>query len=185
MRLFAAVVPPDAVLDELEHAIAPHVGQVPGLRWPERETWHVTLAFYGEVPERALPDLRARLSRAARRHPAPTLAFTGFGAFSSVRRARVFWAGLAGDPMDRLADSTRAAGRRAGAAHTDEKRFHPHLTLARAKAETDLRPLVEALAGFTGSTWRAETFRLVKSELGAKVRYESLDEWALAPAERD
>ncbi|MFG1948891.1 RNA 2',3'-cyclic phosphodiesterase [Nonomuraea sp. NPDC048826] len=182
MRLFAAVVPPDEVLDELERAIAPHVGQVPGLRWPERATWHVTLAFFGDVPEPALPDLRDRLARAAGRHPVPTLAFTGFGAFSSVRRARVFWAGLSGDSMVRLADSVRAAGRRAGAGHTDTKRFHPHLTLARAKAETDLRPLVESLAGFTGTTWRAETIRLFESELGARVRYASLDEWALAPA---
>lgn len=182
MRLFAAVLPPDEVLDELERAIAPHVGQVPELRWPDRATWHVTLAFFGEVPERALPDLRARLARAAGRHPVPALAFTGFGAFSSVRRARVFWAGLSGDSMVRLVDSVRAAGRRAGAAKTDEKRFHPHLTLARAKAETDLRPLVDSLAGFTGSTWRAETIRLFMSEPGPRVRYESLDEWALAPA---
>lgn len=183
MRLFAAVVPPDEVLDELERAIAPYAGQVPGLRWPERATWHVTLAFFGEVPERALPDLCARLGRAARRHPVPALAFTGFGAFSSVRRARVFWAGLSGDSMARLADSVRAAGRRAGAAHTDEKRFHAHLTLARAKAETDLRPLVDALAGFTGSPWQAETIELFKSEPGPRVRYESLGSWALAPAE--
>ncbi len=83
MRLFAAVVPPDEVLDELERAIAPHVGQVPGLRWPDRATWHITVAFFGEVPERALPDLRVRLARAVHRHTAPTLAFTGFGAFSS------------------------------------------------------------------------------------------------------
>lgn len=182
MRLFAAVVPPDEVLDELEHAIAPHVGQVPGLRWPDRATWHITLAFFGEVPERVLPDLRARLSRAVSRHPVPTLAFTGFGAFSSVRRARVFWAGLSGDSMARLADSVKAGGRRAGATQTDDKRFHPHLTLARARTETDLRPLVESLSGFTGTPWRAETVRLCKSELGPRVRYESLAEWALAPA---
>ncbi|MGW0484719.1 RNA 2',3'-cyclic phosphodiesterase [Nonomuraea sp. NPDC003214] len=184
MRLFAAVVPPAEVLDELERAIAPHVGQVPELRWPDRATWHITLAFFGDVPERALPDLRTRLARAVARHPAARLAFTGFGAFSSLRRARVFWAGLSGDPMNRLADSVKAGARRAGASQTDEKRFHPHLTLARAKAETDLRPLAESLSGFSGSPWRAETVRLVKSELGAQVRYESLDEWDLAPAPR-
>ncbi|MER6575681.1 2'-5' RNA ligase family protein, partial [Nonomuraea sp. NPDC001023] len=68
MRLFAAVVPPEEALDEVERAVAPYVGQVPGLRWAGRPTWHVTLAFYGEVPERALPDLRVRLERAAHRH---------------------------------------------------------------------------------------------------------------------
>lgn len=185
MRLFAAVVPPARVLDELERAIAPHVGQVPGLRWPERATWHITLGFFGEVPESVLPDLETRLARAVRRHETLDVAFTGFGAFSSPRRARVFWAGLSGDPMTRLADSVRAGARRAGAAQTDGKRFHPHLTLARAKTETDLRPLVESLEWFSGSPWRAESVRLVRSHQGAHVRYESLAEWALAPSRPD
>ncbi|GAA2836033.1 RNA 2',3'-cyclic phosphodiesterase [Nonomuraea rubra] len=184
MRLFAALVPPDDVLDEIARAIAPHVGQVPGLRWPDRETWHITLGFFGEVPEQVLPELEVRLARAVRRYPVLNLAFDGFGAFSSVRRARVLWVGVTGDSMTRLADSVKAGARRAGAAQTDEKRFHPHLTLARAKAETDLRELVESLSGFSGSPWRAERVRLVRSHTGAQVRYESLAEWALAPAEQ-
>ncbi|WP_052423826.1 RNA 2',3'-cyclic phosphodiesterase [Nonomuraea candida] len=184
MRLFAALVPPDEVLDEIARAIAPHVGQVPGLRWPDRATWHITLGFFGEVPERVLPELETRLARAVRRHTAMNLAFEGFGAFSSVRRARVLWVGVTGDSMTRLADSVRAGARRAGAEQTDDKRFHPHLTLARAKVETDLRPLVESLSGFSGSPWRAERVRLFRSHTGPQVRHESLAEWALAPAEQ-
>jgi 2'-5' RNA ligase len=94
----------------------------------------------------------------------------------------VFWAGVTGDSMTRLADSVKAGGRRAGAVQTDEKRFHPHLTLARAKTETDLRPLVESLSEFSGSPWRAESVRLVRSHAGPQVRYESLAEWALTPS---
>ncbi|RVX45317.1 2'-5' RNA ligase [Nonomuraea polychroma] len=184
MRLFAALVPPDEVLDEISRAIAPHVGQVPGLRWPDRAGWHITLGFFGEVPEEVLPEMEVRLARAVRRHPALDLAFEGFGGFSSLRRARVFWIGVTGDSMTRLADSVKAGARRAGATQTDEKRFHPHLTLARAKVETDLRPLVESLSGFSGSPWRAERVHLVRSYPGPHVRYESLAEWALAPAER-
>jgi RNA 2',3'-cyclic 3'-phosphodiesterase len=185
MRLFAALVPPEDVLDELSRALAPHVGKVPGLRWPDRATWHITLGFFGEVPERALPELEVRLARAVRRHSVLRLAFEGFGGFSSARRARIFWVGVTGDSMTALAGSVRAGARRAGAVQTDEKRFHAHLTLARAKAETDVRPLVESLSGFSGSPWRAERVRLVRSHPGPQVRYESLAEWALAPAERD
>ncbi|MFB9206207.1 RNA 2',3'-cyclic phosphodiesterase [Nonomuraea spiralis] len=185
MRLFAAVVPPDEVLDEVERAVAPYVGQVPGLRWPGRPTWHLTLAFYGEVPERALPDLETRLARAAHRHTVLDVALAGAGAFSSARRARVLWAGVTGDPLTRLADSARAAGRRAGAVQTDEKRFHPHLTLARARTDLDLRDLVESLAGFAGTPWQAERLQLFRSHTGPQVRYESLGEWALAPVKRD
>ena len=140
MRLFAAVVPPDEVLDELERAIAPHVGQVPGLRWPDRATWHITLAFFGEVPERVLPDLRG--PPGPRRPPAhrPDPGLHRVRGLLVRARARVFWAGLSGDPMTRLADSVRAGARRAGAVQTDEKRFHPHLTLAeRGRRRTSAR----------------------------------------------
>jgi 2'-5' RNA ligase len=184
MRLFAAVVPPDEVLDELSYALAPHVGRVPGLRWPDRATWHITLGFFGEVPERVLPELEERLARAVSRHPVLDLALDGFGGFSSVRRAHVFWVSVAGDSMAELANSVRAGARRAGAVQTGGKPFHPHLTLARARTETDLRPLVESLSGFSGSPWRAERVRLVRSHTGPQVRYESLAEWALAPLER-
>ncbi|WP_324603612.1 2'-5' RNA ligase family protein, partial [Streptomyces sp. HCCB10043] len=68
-RLFAAVLPPDAAVAELRTALAP-LHSLPGsrdLRWTGPEGWHFTLAFYGDVPEDATPELEARLERAARR----------------------------------------------------------------------------------------------------------------------
>jgi 2'-5' RNA ligase len=193
--LFAALLPPAEVLDEVERAIAPHVGAWPGLRWPERATWHLTLAFFGEVPEPVLPDLEVRLARAAARHEVEALSFEGAGAFSSARRARVLWAGVrehvlelesgSRSPLVRLAESVAAGARRAGAGQTDTKRFHPHLTLARARLEMDLRPLVESLSTFRGSTWRADAVHLVRSHQGPPVRYESLAAWALTPPRGD
>ncbi|GAA4093684.1 RNA 2',3'-cyclic phosphodiesterase [Nonomuraea soli] len=179
VRLFAALIPPEDVLDEVERAVAPFSGRVPGLRWPARETWHVTLGFFGEVPDRALPELETRLARAVSRHKALDVAFEGFGAFSSPRRGRVLWTGMTGDPAHRLADSVKAGARRAGAAQTDDKRLHAHLTLARSKAEQDLRPLIEALGPFASSPWRAAEVHLVRSHLGPPLRYESLASWAL------
>jgi RNA 2',3'-cyclic 3'-phosphodiesterase len=184
MRLFAALVPPGEVLDEVEAAIRPYAGQVPGLRWPERATWHITLGFFGEVPEEALPDLLVRLERAVHRHQELDLAFEGFGGFSSLGRARVFWVGTSGDSLRRLGDSVRAAGRRAGAEHLDDRPLHAHLTLARARHELDLRPLADSLAGFHGSPWRARTVQLIRSHQERPMRYESLAEWALAPLRR-
>ncbi|GAA2400088.1 RNA 2',3'-cyclic phosphodiesterase [Nonomuraea africana] len=180
MRLFAAILPPPEILDEVAAALAPRIRVVEGLRWVDRSTWHLTLAFYGEVADRSLPDLEVRLARAAARHPVKRLAFAGAGAFAK----RVFWVGITGDPLVRLADSAAAAGRRAGAVQTDEKRFHAHLTLARARHPTDLRPLVEALSSFAGSPWWADSIHLMRSHPGSAVRYESLGHWALAPAER-
>ncbi|MET9341680.1 RNA 2',3'-cyclic phosphodiesterase [Nonomuraea sp. NPDC003804] len=180
MRLFAAIIPPPEILDEVAAALASVAGLVEGVRFPDRATWHLTLAFYGDVPERVLPDLEERLARAAARHPVKRVAFTGAGAFAK----RVLWLGLTGDPLVRLAASASAAGRRAGAVQTDDKPFRPHLTVGRTRHPTDLRPLVEALSSFAGSSWSADAVDLVRSHLGASVRYESLGRWALAPDER-
>src|SRR5215472_14469688 len=138
MRLFVAVVPPDAALAELEQAVAPLRAAAPELRWTGIASWHLTLAFLGEVREEILPELQTRLERAARRHPPQRLAIAGGGAFPSARRAQVLWAGIAADDSKALAavaDSVAAAARRAGApppgAH---QKFRAHLTLARCRA---------------------------------------------------
>ena len=178
MRLFAAVLPPSYALDEIETAFAPHREGHPGLRWTRRETWHVTLAFYGEVEDRVVPRLLPRLERAAARHPSRTLTFRGAGTFPRPSVARTLWTGLETD-LTRLADSCLAAGRREGV-DGQHQRFHPHLTVGRARTPLDLTALVADLNPFEGTPWPAREIHLVQSHLGAHVRYETLHSWPLS-----
>ena len=62
MRLFVAIAPPPAVLDELESRVAPLRPAWPVLRWTGQEAWHVTLAFLGEVSEDTAAALGPRMS---------------------------------------------------------------------------------------------------------------------------
>ncbi|MPY64947.1 2'-5' RNA ligase family protein, partial [Streptomyces spongiae] len=92
MRLFAAVLPPADVVDELGHAVGA-LQALPGadrLRWTGRPGWHFTLAFYGEVDEDLVPELSERLERVARRTGPFPLAVRGGGQFG---RGRALWAG--------------------------------------------------------------------------------------------
>ncbi|GAA3302091.1 hypothetical protein GCM10020295_46940 [Streptomyces cinereospinus] len=81
MRLFAAVLPPADVSRDLaaELAVLRKLPGADGLRWTGRPGWHFTLAFYGEVGEDVVPELSARLERAAHRTPAFELAVRGGG----------------------------------------------------------------------------------------------------------
>src|ERR1700678_3317954 len=97
MRLFVAIAPPPTVLDELDARLEPLRARRGDLRWTNREAWHVTLAFLGQVDETAAARLLPRLESAARRHPAFRLAFSGAGAFPASTRANVLWSGLGGD----------------------------------------------------------------------------------------
>src|SRR6266536_215951 len=177
MRLFIAIVPPPAAVDELEAAAAQ-------LRWTRHDAWHVTLAFLGEVDEVVSNRLAPRLERAAGRHPSLSLAFNGAGAFPGGVKARVLWTGLRGDRrgLAALAASVAAGARRAGAPSANEgRRFQPHITLARCRAPADVRPLVEALVSYAGTPWTAERIHLIRSHLGGRQppRYETGASWVL------
>ncbi|MEU9597383.1 MULTISPECIES: RNA 2',3'-cyclic phosphodiesterase [unclassified Streptomyces] len=181
MRLFAAVLPPEDVTAALaaEVAVLRGLPGADGLRWTGRPGWHLTLAFYGEVDDDVVPDLSARLERAARRTAPFELALRGGGQFG---RGRALWAGAEGGlaTLRLLADRAESAGRRAGVEMGEHRRYRPHLTLARSRQPFDTRPYVEALAGFTGPAWTVTDLALVRSFLpasgvpGEQPRYEAV-----------
>ncbi|MFJ9342752.1 RNA 2',3'-cyclic phosphodiesterase [Streptomyces sp. NPDC101733] len=183
MRLFAAVLPDAPAVAELRSALAP-VPRGERLRWTAEAGWHFTLAFMGEVPEALLPDLYARLARAAARTAPFGLRIHGSGHFGE----RALWVGAAGgiDTLRLLAERADAAARRAGVPMEQHHRYTPHLTLARGHDGADLRPALEALAGFEGAPWRVDTLSLVRSNLpvhgvpGEQPRYEVVGAWPLA-----
>ncbi len=188
MRLFVAIAPPDVVLDELDALVEPLRSSRQDLRWTNREAWHVTLAFLGQVDEPAAAELAQRLERAARLHHGIRLAFSGAGAFPAARRANVLWSGLSGDRAElaRLAESVVAGATCAGTPPPDHgRRFQPHLTLARCRMPADVTDLVATLENFQGSSWTADHVHLVRSRLRAteQPRYSSLASWPLRPLE--
>ncbi len=183
MRLFVGLAPPAAALDDLEAACAPLRPSRGDLRWTSRELWHVTLAFLGEVDEVSLARLLPRLERAARRHLAFGLSLAGAGAFPAPARANVLWTGLSGDrkALGELAMSVSAGARRAGTPPPDERRYRPHVTLARCRAPVDARPVVAELSAYPGPAWAVEEIYLIRSTPGGQPRYETVGTWKLRP----
>lgn len=182
-----AVAVPEAVAADLDRAVGPLRGAWPLLRWTGRDAWHLTLAFLGEMPEEATARLEPRLERAAGRHPRLSLSLGGAGTFPGAARARVLWTGIQGDreALGRLAASVAAGARRAGAPGLEEnRRFQPHLTLARCRVPVDARDLVACLGGYAGPAWCAEEIYLIRSHLpngpaGQRPRYETIGHWPL------
>ncbi|MEV7996022.1 RNA 2',3'-cyclic phosphodiesterase [Streptomyces sp. NPDC086077] len=181
MRLFAALLPPEDVARELAREVTGLKGLpgADGLRWTGPPGWHFTLAFYGEVHEDLVPELTARLGRAAQRTVAFPLAVRGGGQFG---QGRALWAGAEGDlaTLRLLAERAEAAARKAGVAMGEHRRYKAHLTLARSREATDVRACLEALAGFTSRTWTVDELALVRSHLprsgvrGEQPRYETV-----------
>jgi len=187
VRLFVAVVPPRAALDELEATVAPLRPGWSALRWTRMPAWHLTLAFLGEVGDDTAAALGPRLERAAGRHPSLPLSLAGGGAFPGPARARVLWTGVRGDhrALEALARSAAAGARRAGAPPPDEgRRFRPHVTLARCREPANVAALVGELSGYAGAPWTAAEIHLIRSNPGAPGAapgYETVARWPLRP----
>ncbi|WP_234541473.1 RNA 2',3'-cyclic phosphodiesterase [Streptomyces shenzhenensis] len=191
MRLFAAVLPPSEVVDELAVEVD-RLKRLPGaeaLRWTGRPGWHYTLAFYGEVADDVVPALSDRLARASHRTPPFELSVAGGGQFG---HGRALWAGADGnlDTLRLLADRAEAAGRKAGLPMGEHRRYKAHLTVARSRDAVQVRPYVELLAEFTSSTWTVGELALVRSNLpvagvrGDQPRYEVVARWELGAGPR-
>lgn len=129
VRMFIALELPELFEDEVT-ALARQLRDVVGGRFMRRETYHVTLAFLGEVDEAGVRDAMAALDEACAGRAAVGLAPDGLGTFGRPRDATL-WLGLRPAPeLLALADDVRAALDACGVAY-DRKAFRPHITLAR------------------------------------------------------
>jgi len=164
VRLFVAVWPPPEVVSILEGlARADH----PTVRWTTRDQWHVTLRFFGAVPEDELEELTEAVGEAAAGSPRRRVELGPLTIRLGRRALAVPVAGL-----DDLAAAVVAATGAIGA--DDEARpFRSHLTLARSRGG---KPLPRDLAGQpVRATWVADEITLVRSHLGpGGARYETL-----------
>ncbi|AVZ38217.1 MULTISPECIES: RNA 2',3'-cyclic phosphodiesterase [unclassified Dietzia] len=193
-RMFAAVLPPEEVSQELERFLEPR----PGLAWTDPAQWHLTLTFCPDVDEWRIDDLSDRLGAVARKHEPFRIRLAGAGAFPSVDRAKVLWAGvehLAAAPTDSgsretplhaLAAGARSAANAAGCV-PDGARFHPHLTLARLRGRSDATAWLRVLDTFTSSDWTVSEIALVDSFLGegpgGRARHEVVDRLPLGESD--
>ena len=162
-RAFLAVVPPPAVLDAVADRLAP-ITPDEALRWLPRPQWHVTLQFLGPVDD--AEHLAAALEPVLAARARCTAQLVGGGAFPKPRHATVLWIGLEPpEPVAGLADAVTAVTAELG--HVPEaRRYHPHLTVARAARPRPMALAVEALgADPVGTPWTVAEVALVQSDL--------------------
>jgi 2'-5' RNA ligase len=127
MRLFVGLAIPDPIAVR----IAPMMTGLPGARWSPLENLHMTLRFIGEVDEKDAAILDQSLSTI--RRPCFDLILSGCGIFAQKRGPEAVWIGAQASPklLD-LQSAVERAAVRAGNA-PEERRFRPHVTLARIR----------------------------------------------------
>jgi 2'-5' RNA ligase len=151
---------------------------------------HLTLRFLGSLAPGDLAPLTAACSKIAA--PDFRLEIRGLGVFQPGRARRrgraaakaVLWAGLAPSPGLWALKEAVDSALQASLGLAPERRFQPHLTLARFPAGDEaVAKLVASSRDFAAPSFMARELRLYRSELGPSMAVHSLlAAWPLGPA---
>ena len=169
MRLFAALPPPDRTLRTLAEWRDGWRDPAWPVRWVRPASLHVTLRFFGEVPEAMAPALGRMLDDAGKDTGLLVLEPTAVRSFPGGARARVVWLELWPEPaLELLAHRVEQGSTALGLAPAREP-FRPHVTLGRV--ERTARLPREAAARVAGAPLPAPfsvgELHLMESHLGS------------------
>lgn len=138
------------------------------LKLVDLDLLHTTLKFLGDTDEALVPEIVGLMEKSVQGIRPLAVTLRGTGAFPSPRRINVVWVGLAGaESLGRIAAfldrELDALGFR-----PENRRWEPHVTVARVKGGRNLdrvRAAVDAFAGETFGESLVDRIRLKRSVL--------------------
>jgi len=157
MRLFIAVEIPEEVREELENLVRVLKHKVSNVKWVEKENFHITLRFIGEVQEYKVQTIEDIIDEVSSNFYPFDIGLKGVGNFPYV-----IWVGIdkGKDILGDISYSIEGLLIKAGFPPTD-KLFSPHITLGRVKKR------IENFQGgdFGPLSFQADSITLMQSQL--------------------
>ena len=171
-RLFVAIEIPQAAKLALGAAQEQLGGGQAAVKWVAPEQIHLTLRFLGDTNSQQLPQIGAAMHKALANHQPIQLQLAAIGAFPSLLRPSVVWAGVGGATaaLHRAQSSLEQEFVAIGFAR-EEREFRAHLTLGRvrrdaaAEAVEQLRGRLRQPPQLPPIAWQAERAVVFRSEL--------------------
>ncbi|MFT7623443.1 MAG: 2'-5' RNA ligase [Myxococcota bacterium] len=196
VRVFAALPLDDATRSAIDAAIEEPRARLGAFNWVERGNWHITLKYFGDVPRGAIPALRTALTQSVS-GATFSCAVRGMGGFPNLREPKVLWVGV--KSLDgRLAALQRAIndGCQKLGYELDMRRFAPHITVARARAEhahpvaREITPVMDAAIAeatfeevILFESYRVESNADARGTRERMMRYQPIHRVRLTPKE--
>ena len=141
MRIFAALPLPAETTVAIREAFSSARTLAPRARWVDAEGMHLTLHFFGEIPEDAVPGFGPLFDDPGLRRPAIASQLGPVGFFPPSGNPRVLWIGLE-KGVDEMREfyavftsklhPLRQPGGPLSGWSPDVRGFMPHVTVARA-----------------------------------------------------
>jgi 2'-5' RNA ligase len=185
MRCFLAIELPPDVIHRLSQLSA-HMRRCPvRASWVHAEHMHLTLRFLGDIDDAQASAISLYLRDAFSVSRPFTLLAQAVGAFPTLRRPSIVWAGIGPltGPLDSVQTHCEHAAQHIGL-RPESKPFHPHITLARIKDHrppADLTQAIERERTFTAGEFTVRGVSLFSSELTPRgPNYARLEEFLFA-----
>ena len=165
MRLYAAVVPPMRVREELADLVSSVAPGTPELEPVAVQDMRIPVTNFGNVALNDTVKLLDTLREAARSWPCPTLTCSGSAALE-YEGDRSVWSKLDGD-LDELLEVGRGVPKVVQPLGflVDRRKFRPWLAVGSITEATTLpylEKLTAALDGFRSSEWTLETLTVFR-----------------------
>ena len=161
-RLFVAIDLPESTR-QLVAALDPHIR---GVHWTDQAQMHLTVSFFGEVPNET--DLALREKLTVIEFGAFFLPIVGVGTFLARSAPKIIWIGVdkAHPHLFQIHKRVQEAALAAGL-EPELRPWHPHITIARCRnvSAQSLRKFLQANAEFDAGIIRVEAFHLYSSKL--------------------
>jgi RNA 2',3'-cyclic 3'-phosphodiesterase len=154
IRAFLAIEMPETLRANLALVQAELKRSRADVRWVAAGNIHLTLKFFGNVPDDEIDTLALAAREVAVAEEPFQLKATIAGAFPSPKAPRVVWLGLGGDvvPLNRLYYQLEKAFDQLGYP-AEGRAFHPHLTLGRVKSPANREKLAKMLTTLPPVDW--------------------------------
>jgi 2'-5' RNA ligase len=116
------------------------------ISWVREEGMHLTLKFLGEIEESQSSTIRDIISAVSKKRLRFPLTVKGAGFFpANPKYIRVLWVGVEDQPiLIGLQKELESELEKLGFAR-EKRTFHPHLTLGRVRAPSNLKEILEEL----------------------------------------
>ena len=173
IRLFTAIQLPESLCARLGLMC----GGIPGARWITPDRMHLTLRFIGEVEEPVFDDIRLSLSGIDGQ--ALMLSARGIATFGD-KKPRVIYAGIdRTEPLLRLKQKIDAVLMKIGIGSDCERKYMPHITLARLGAHAHharIGGFLTANSLFSAEPFEVNEFHLYSSVLSGEGSIYTIEE---------
>jgi len=139
---------------------------LPGIRWVNPATIHLTLRFFGDIPEESLEKIGEVMLSVGRLSAPFQAEAAGVGAFPSPARPRVIWLGVRDGPSLAALHAAMDEGLRQIGFPGEDRPFSPHLTLGRCRQRiAAAQTVLERFHDFTCGPLPVDRVTLYESRL--------------------